>query len=129
MRDRRSSPPELPGPTTATPRFEGARRAYLRARHELTVAALDELVLRVRTRHPSAAAMLLVYDDVEDGLYLAGVTDGSGRPLGLDGPLLDDRTSHQIMGNLNGPDLAVLAGVRHDPASLSYEVTLAEREA
>ena len=127
MRDR-TAPADAQGPTTTHPAFEVARRAYLRARHELTIAALDELILRVRTRHPCAASLLLICDDVEDGLYLAEVNDRCGRRLGTAVPLLGDRTCHQVVGNLHGPDLAVLAGVRHDPVALTFQVSLTDRD-
>jgi len=81
MRDRRA-PPDVQGPTTTHPGFEAARQISLRARRELTVAALQELILRVRTRHPGAVSVLLICDDVEDGLSLAEVTDHAGRRLG-----------------------------------------------
>lgn len=127
MRDQ-AAPAGAQGPTTTHPGFEAARRAYLGARHELTIAALEELILRVRTRHPCAASLLLICDDVEDGLYLAEVTDRAGRRLGTAGPLLGDRTCHQVVGNLYGPDLAVLAGVHHDPVALTFQVSLTHRD-
>jgi hypothetical protein len=123
MRDR-STPPDAQGSTTAHPSFEEARRACLRARHQLTIAALEELILRVRTRHPGAVRMLFVCDDVEDGLCLAGISDHHGRRLGTAGPLLEDRTGQQVLGNLHGPDLAVLAGVDHDPAAMTFTVSV-----
>lgn len=126
MRDR-STLPDAQGPTPTHSGFEAARRAYLRARHELTVAALEELILRVRTRHPCAASLLLICDDVEDGLYLAEVSDHEGRRLGAAGALLGDRTCHQVLENLHGPDLAVLAGVHHDPVAMTFTVTLHHR--
>lgn len=121
-------PADGQGPTPTHPAFETARRAFLRARHELTIAALDELILRVRTRHPGAASLLLICDDVEDGLYLAEVTDPAGRQLGTASSLLGDRTCHQVVGNLYGPDLAVLAGVHHDPVALTFQVSLTHRD-
>lgn len=129
MRNPATSAPEAQGPTATTPRFEDARRHYLAARHELTAAALDELILRVRTRHRDAAGMLLICDDVEDGLYLAEVTDEAGRRLHTGGSLLDDRTAAQVVANLHGPDLAVLAGVHHDGAAMTFEVVFEERAA
>jgi hypothetical protein len=126
MRDRRTLP-DAQGPTTTHPSFEAARRGYLRALHELTIAALEELILRVRTRHPCAASLLLICDDVEDGLYLAEVCDHEGRRLGAGGPLLGDRTCHQVLDNLHGPDLAVLAGVHHDPVAMTFVVTVSDR--
>lgn len=124
MRISPASPPDLQGPTTSTPRFETARRNFQLARHELTTAALMELVLRVRTRHPDAARVLFVCDDVEDRLYLAEIADGAGRPLGTDGPLLDDRTAAQVLGNLRGPDLASLGGVTHDRTAMAFAVEI-----
>ncbi|HST71840.1 MULTISPECIES: hypothetical protein [Kocuria] len=126
MRDR-TTPPDTQGPTTTHPGFEAARQAYLRARRELTVAALQELILRVRTRYPGAASVLLICDDVEDGLYLAEITDSSGRSLRPDGPLLEARTCHQVLGNLHGPDLAGVSGVDHDPAAMTFQVTISGR--
>lgn len=124
MRISPASPPDLQGPTTSTPRFETARRNFQLARHELTTAALMELVLRVRTRHPDAARVLFVCDDVEDRLYLAEIADGAGRPLDTDGPLLDDRTTAQVLGNLRGPDLASLGGVTHDRTAMAFAVEI-----
>ncbi|MEX5258031.1 hypothetical protein [Kocuria arenosa] len=127
MRDRRTAP-DAQGPTTTHPGFEAARQAYLRARHELTIAALEELSLRARTRHPEAASMMLICDDVEDGLYLAEISDSRGRRLGTAGPLLEDRTCHQILGNLHGPNPAGLAGVEHNPAAMTFTVTISHRD-
>lgn len=126
MRNR-STAPDAQGPTTTHPSFEEARRAYLRARHELTIAALEELILRVRTRHPAVVRMLFICDDVEDGLYLAEISDHDGRRLGTAGPLLEDRTCHQVLGNLHGPDLAVLEGIDHDPVAMTFMVTVSDR--
>lgn len=122
MRNPPASPPDLQGPTTSTPRFEIARRNFQYARYELTAAALEELMLRVRTRHPDASRLLLVCDDVEDGLYLADITDRSGRSLDTSGPLLEDRTAAQLLGNLRGPDLASLPGVVHDRVEMTFAV-------
>lgn len=124
MRNSPASPPDLQGPTTSTPRFESARRNFQHARHELTAAALDELVLRVRTRHPDAARVVFFCDDVEDCFYLAEITDGAGRSLGTDGPLLDDRTSAQMLGNIRGCDLASLPGVTCDRISMTFAVEI-----
>lgn len=124
MRNSPASPPDLQGPTTSTPRFETARRDFQLARLELTVAALMELVIRVRTRHPDAARVLFICDDVEDELYLAEITDACGRHLGTDGPLLGDRTAAQVLGNLRGPDLASLDGVVHDPVAMAFAVEI-----
>lgn len=124
MRISPASPPDLQGPTTSTPRFETARRNFQLARHELTTAALEELLLRVRIRHPDAARVLFVCDEVEDGLYLAEITDGAGRPLGTGGPLLADRTTAQVLGNLRGSDLAALDGVTYDRAAMAFAVEI-----
>ena len=124
MRTSPASLPEAQGPTTTTARFEEARRSFLEARHELTAAALDELATRVRARHPEATRMLFICDDVDDDLYLAQITDDTGTPLDTDGPLLDGRTSAQVLGNLRGPDLATVDGVEHDPAAMTFEVEL-----
>ena len=124
MRNPPASPPDLQGPTTSTARFEAARRNFQRARHELTAAALEELVLRVGARHPDAARLVLVCDDVEDGLYLAEITDRTGHSLDTGGPLLADRTAAQLLGNLRGPDLAMLDGVNHDASTMTFEVVL-----
>jgi hypothetical protein len=83
------------------------------------------LILRVRTRHPCAASSLLICDDVEDGLHLAEVTDNAGRRPGTGGPMLGDRTCHQVVGNLYGPDLA---GVHHDPVALTFQVSLTDHD-
>ena len=122
MRNPPASPPDLQGPTTSTARFEAARRNFQRARHELTAAALEELVLRVRARHPDAARLVLVCDDVEDGLYLAEIIDRAGRSLDTGGPLLENRTEAQLLGNLRGPDLATLPGVVHDRGEMTFAV-------
>jgi hypothetical protein len=124
MRTPSTSPPHTQGPTTTSPPFEEARRRFLAARHQLTCAALEELIVRVRTRHPEASGMLFICDDVEDGLYLAEVTDRTGMPLGAGGPLLDDRTTAQVLGNLCGTDLAAVHGVRHDPVAMTFEVEI-----
>ncbi|MFF0990486.1 hypothetical protein [Kocuria nitroreducens] len=124
MRNPPASSADLQGPTTSTARFETARRNFQRARLELTVAALEDLVLRVRTRHPEAAALLLICDDVEDALYLAEITDGAGNVLGSGGPLLDDRTTAQMLGNLCPPDLASLPGVTHDRVAMTFAVEI-----
>ncbi|GAB2608459.1 hypothetical protein GCM10009696_12490 [Kocuria himachalensis] len=124
MRIPPASPPDLQGPTTSTPRFESARRNFQYARHELTAAALEELVLRVRIRHPDAARLVFFCDDVEDEISLAEITDGAGRSLGADGPLLDDRTAAQMLGNLHGPDLASLPGVEHDRLEMTFAVEI-----
>lgn len=68
--------------------------------------------------------MLFICDDVEDGLYLAEVTDRTGMPLGAGGPLLGDRTTAQVLGNLCGTDLAAVDGVRHDPVAMTFEVEI-----
>lgn len=127
MRNAPTSPPDLQGPTTSTPRFETARRNFQLARFELTAAALQELTVRVRIRFPQARELLMLCDDVEDGLYLAGITDGSGRALPTSGPLLDDRTTTQVIGNLRGSYLALLPGVVHDPVEQSFRVHLVQR--
>ncbi|MGX5359442.1 hypothetical protein [Kocuria sp. KH4] len=127
MRNTPTSPPDLQGPTTSTPRFETARRNFQLARFELTAAALDELTVRVRIRYPQARELLLLCDDVEDGLYLAGITDGTGTALTPSGPLLDDRATAQMIGNLRGAYLALLPGVVHEPAEQSFRVRLAPR--
>lgn len=126
MRNAPTSPPDLQGPTTSTPRFETARRNFQLARFELTCAALQELTIRVRTRYPQARELVLLCDDVEDGLYLADITDGSGRALPMSGPLLDDRSTAQMIGNLHGCYLAPLPGVVHDPVEQSFRVDLVQ---
>lgn len=124
MRTPPPSPPVLQGPSTTSPRFEDARRNFLRSRRELTAAALNELAARVRTRHPEATTLVLACDDVEDGLYLAGVNDRAGRPVVPDTAALGERTVEQVLGNLRGPDLAALDGVRHDRSAMTFEVDL-----
>jgi hypothetical protein len=90
----------------------------------LTAAALEELVCRVRIRHPEASRMMFICDDIEDGLYLAEVNDRAGAALSTDGPLLDERTTAQVLGNIRGPDLAAVGGVRHDPVAMTFEVEI-----
>lgn len=124
MRTPPTSVPELQGPTAASPRFEEARRDFQRARHELTAAALEELVTRVRIRHPEASRLVLVCDDIEDGLYLAEVDDAAGRRLDPDTATLGERTVEQVLGNLRGPDLAALDGVHHDPVEMTFAVEI-----
>lgn len=124
MRTPPASSARLQGPTTSTARFETARRNFQRARYELTAAALADVVLRVRTRHPDAARLLFVCDDVEDGLYLAEITDRAGRPLDVTGALLDDRTTAQILGNIRGGDLASVPGVTHDRVAMSFALEI-----
>ncbi|MEX5305749.1 hypothetical protein RF644_08310 [Kocuria sp. CPCC 205258] len=124
MRNPPASPPDLQGPTTSTARFEYARRNFQYARHELTAAALEELVLRARIRHPDAARLVFCCDDVEDGIYLAEVLDSDGRSLGAGGPLLDDRTAAQLLGNLRGLDLASLPGVVHDRVEMTFAMEI-----
>jgi hypothetical protein len=85
---------------------------------------LEELVVRVRTRHPEASRMLFICDDVEDGLYLAEVTDRAGASLSTGGPLLDERTTAQVLGNIGGSDLAAVGGVDHDPVAMTFEVEI-----
>lgn len=86
----------------------------MRARHQLTIAAVVELILRVRTRRPAATSMLFICDH-------------DGRRLGTAGSLLEDRACYQVLGNLHGPDLAVLVGGDHDPFVMTFMVAVSDR--
>ncbi|MEX5270231.1 hypothetical protein [Kocuria sabuli] len=71
--------------------------------------------------------MLFICDDVEDELYLAEMSDSDGRGLGTSGPLLEERTCHQVLGNLHDPGLAVLVGVDQVPRAMTFTVTISGR--
>jgi hypothetical protein len=124
MRSVPGRSPGEDGPAPTTPQLAQARTDFLGARHELCVAALNELLVRVRATYPQAAQLELSCDDIEDEIYIAAVTDARGRPLSTCAPLLQARTTEQVLANLHGPSLAALPHIRHDPATMTFTAAL-----